>query len=205
MDGSIARRYHWLSRDVSNFVEEPHSAICGDEERDRVLNMVSRRSREARKTGVDIVNDNPEHLRRHFRHSGQLYLDEFTSKASSKFGLPKHHPVLHIDISDSGWKTLKKAYELQPKNYEELISLNGMGPKTIRALALISELIYGAGPSWKDPVKYSFAHGGKDGYPYPVDRETYDESIDVLKNAIQESGIRKNEMYKALKRLYSFV
>jgi hypothetical protein len=119
--------------------------------------------------------------------------------------MPAHHPVLDMDLTKRGWKTLKNAYELQPENYEELISLRGMGPKKIRALALISELVYGTRLSWRDPVKYSFAHGGKDGYPYPVDRETYDKSIEVLKNAVEDAKVDKKEKYKALKRLHMFV
>lgn len=204
MDQDFARRYHWLSSSVVDFMCEPHSAICCDEVKERVLNMVAAESTEARKTSVDLVNDNPEHLRRYFKPSEQKRLDDFTSKPR-EFGLPNHHPVLGFDLTERGWQTLKKAYELQPRNYEELISLKGMGPKTIRALALISDLVYGAEASWHDPVKYSYAHGGKDGYPYPVDRETYDNSIEVLKNAVEDAKLEKKERYQAIKRLQRFI
>ena len=80
-----------------------------------------------------------------------------------------------------------------------------MGPKKIRALALVSDLIYGANPSWQDPARYSFAHGGKDGYPYPVDRETYDQTITVLRYAIEGAKIDQKEQYRAIKRLGEFV
>ena len=113
--------------------------------------------------------------------------------------------MLGFDLTERGWQTLKNAYELQPRNYEELISLKGMGPKAIRALALISDLVYGVGSSWRDPVKYSYAHGGKDGYPYPVDRETYDRSIEVLKNAVEDAKLEKKERYQAIKRLQRFI
>ncbi|MCZ7395591.1 MAG: DUF763 domain-containing protein [Candidatus Methanoperedens sp.] len=91
---------------------------------------------------------------------------------------------------------MKKAYELQPSSYEELVSLGGMGPKKIRALALISDLVYGSAPSWRDPVKYSFTHGGKDGFPYPVDREVYDNSIQVLRESLDSASLtgKRNTM-----------
>ena len=102
-------------------------------------------------------------------------------------------------------KVLKNAYELQPEDYSELISLKGIGPKKIRALALISDLIYGKQASWEDPVKYSFAHGGKDGFPYPVDREVYDNSIQTIRDALDQARIKKDEKLKAIKRLDDFI
>ena len=108
-------------------------------------------------------------------------------------------------MSEQEFKVLKNAYELQPQNYEELISLEGIGPKKIRALALISDLVYGAESSWSDPVKYSFSHGGKDGFPYPVDREVYDNSIQTLKDALHDAKLNKKDKYNAIKRLESFI
>jgi hypothetical protein len=119
--------------------------------------------------------------------------------------MPSHHPVLKMDLTKQGMETLRKAYELQPTSYEELIALWGMGPKMIRALALISDLVFGANPSFKDPVKYSFAHGGKDGFPYPVDRATYDHSILTLKEALEQAKLDKKEKYRAIKRLNEFI
>ena len=98
-------------------------------------------------------------------------------------------------------KVIQVAYEFQPKNYEELISIKGVGPKTIRALTLISDLIYGTKASWEDPVKYSFAHGGKDGIPYPVDREVYDRSITLLEEMLNKSKIDYYEKRRAFARL----
>jgi uncharacterized protein len=93
------------------------------------------------------------------------------------------------------------AYELQPESYEDLVALKGMGPSRIRALALISELAYGAVSSWRDPAKFSFAHGGKDGTPFPVDRGTYDHSVRILKEALDGAKLDKKDKYEALKRL----
>ena len=102
--------------------------------------------------------------------------------------MPRRHELIALlDIGEAGRKALEQAYEIQPSSYEELIALQGMGPKRIRALALISQLIYGASPSWKDPAKFSFAHGGKDGTPFPVDRATYDSTIQTLHESIEEA------------------
>jgi hypothetical protein len=116
--------------------------------------------------------------------------------------MPRRHEVMALlDIGEAGRKALQLAYELQPSSYEELVALRGLGPKRIRALALISELVYGASPSWKDPAKFSFAHGGKDGTPFPVDRATYDRSIRILHEAVEEAKLDKKEKYEAIKRL----
>jgi hypothetical protein len=101
-------------------------------------------------------------------------------------------------------ETLQKAHELQPSGYEELLGIQGVGPKTVRSLALISEVIYGARPSWEDPVKFSFAHGGKDGIPYPVDKPTYDRSIDILRTGIEQAKLGQKERLGAIKRLHDF-
>jgi hypothetical protein len=94
--------------------------------------------------------------------------------------MPTEHSITRL--SETTVEALRRAYEFQPESYEELVALRGIGPKAIRALALVSELIYGTAPSWKDPAKYSFAHGGKDGIPYPVDRRTYHKTIEIIEN-----------------------
>ncbi len=175
-----ARRYHWLSEKIKSFVVEPHSAICCDSA-GKTLNMVAKESEETRKCSVDLIKDNPVHLKKY------LFLDR------------KHG----IDLRT--YSGLLKAYEFQPKNYEELVSIRGLGAKTIRALALISSLVYGAEPSWKDPVSFSFAHGGKDGHPYPVDRKTYDRSIEVLSVAVENAKLGNKEKLHALRRLKEFL
>ena len=119
--------------------------------------------------------------------------------------MPKRHELIALlDIGEAGRKALQLAYEIQPSSYEELIALRGLGPKRIRALALISELIYGASPSWKDPAKFSFAHGGKDGTPFPVDRETYDNTIQTLHESIEEAKLEQKDKHNAIKRLEQY-
>ncbi len=197
MNNSMARRYHWFSENTQKFTLNPDNKICCDKKRTRVLNMTSKICEEAQKTCVDLINDNPFHLLKYFKRKGQ------TSLAS--FNMPSHHPVLDMDISKRGYEVLKHAYELQPRNYEELVALKGIGPKKIRALALVSDLVYGNELSWKDPVKYSFAHGGKDGHPYPVNKEAYDNTINTLKQVLSNSIIDRRNKKKALKRLSEFI
>lgn len=188
---SYARRYHWLSDNVKNFVEEPESAICCDK-KNKSLNMVAMKSKDARKTSLDLIKDNPLKLKK--------YVNGQTTLLDHSFTMPRGHP---IDLKN--FAPLMKAYEFQPKNYEELLSIKGIGPKTIRALALLSDLIYGDKPSWKDPVKYSFAHGGKDGTPYPVEKETMEESIEVLEKGIKEAKIGERKKLRSLKKLKEFI
>jgi hypothetical protein len=200
MNDSHARRYHWLSNRIESFVEEPHSAICSQRREQSVLDLTSAESRENRKATLDLVRDGPSHLR-----SAQRSLLDFGPSGLSpapELSMPRRHELLpRLDIDEAGRKALQMAYELQPSSYEDLIALKGMGPRRIRALALISELIYGAPPSWRDPAKYSFAHGGKDGTPFPVDRETYDHSVRTLKEALEGAKLDRSEKYEALKRL----
>lgn len=197
-----ARRYHWVSDSVENYINEPHNGICCDLKEDKTLDMTSDLSFDSRQTSLDLILDNPEHLRKYFQKNidvgaNQANLDLFCPELT----LPSHHPVLDTDLSPREFEILQNAWELQPESYEELISLKGMGPKKIRALALISDLVYGDKPSWDDPVKYSFTHGGKDGFPYPVDREVYDHSIQTLQDALEQARLEKKDRYQAIKRL----
>lgn len=197
-----ARRYQWLSRTVDEMVEEPHEGICCDRKKGEVLDMTDEESREAKDVSLDLVNDGPSHLRKYLDEGGQTALTDFGRK---EVEMPSHHAVLDTDISERGWKTLERAYETQPADYEELVSLEGMGPKKIRALALVADLIYGSEASWEDPVKYSFAHGGKDGTPYPVDKEVYDTTLNTLEEDIENAEVPEKDKRKALQRLSSFL
>ncbi|PKP53974.1 MAG: DUF763 domain-containing protein, partial [Candidatus Altiarchaeales archaeon HGW-Altiarchaeales-3] len=208
MGEKYARRYHWLSENINTkkFIDEPHTGICCDLKNDEVLDMTAHNSRETREVSVDLINDNPDHLKRYFRNFNKIHSQKTLLNYNyEEFTMPRHHPVLDIDLTKQDVSVLQKAYEIQPKNYEELISLKGMGPKKIRALALISDLVYGSEPSWKDPVKYSFTHGGKDGFPYPVNRKVYDHSIQTLKNAVEGAKLNKKDKYFAIKKLQEFL
>jgi len=184
-----ARRYHWLGEAVSNFVNEPHSAILS-EARGQALNLVAGESDPARTTITDIAtNEKPHNILKGLKRLKTLEL-------------PSHHYLSTHDLHpDSLSKILLSTYDRQPQDFEQLLGLRGVGPKTIRALSLISELIYGVAPSYQDPARYSFAHGGKDGIPYPVDRKTYDQSIELLRKAINKTKLGIREKNEALNRL----
>jgi len=201
---SYARRYHWLSEDFNGFLHDPHNSIIGTVRQDEVLDMSSKLSNVCQKTCVDLVNDNPYHLRDDWaeliKPRLQSTLDDWMNPNKKKL----HVPCLDMPLSIN-WNKMRKIYDFQPKNYEEMLSLKGVGPKTVRALALISDLIYGDKPSWQDPVKYSFTVGGKDGVPYPVDRKAMDESTEMIRSGIQQAKIGEKEKLYAFRRLHNFV
>jgi len=189
---------------VKNFVVEPHDAIVGDMRREVALDMTAKESEGCQRTSTHIAKEEPRKVIRmlkSIRPSYQKSLQEWMPKATWK--------EYAIDVlslpRNLNWNAVKRAYEFQPKNYEELLGIRGIGPATVRALALISELIYGEKPSWKDPVKYSFCVGGKNGVPFPVDKTTYDEAIEVLENAVKQAKVGSKERINAIKRLGNFL
>ena len=186
-----ARRYHWSNEGLMDFVSEPHKAVCCDYKAE-ALNMVAAESDGARSACHRLVLEGEKKVLQDFEKVRELVL-------------PRRHPVSMSDIRPENLrKIITKTYEKKPSNFESLLVSEGVGPKTIRALALISELIYGKSPSFRDPARFSFAHGGKDGHPYPVDRTNYDRSIDVLRKAVKDADVGRTERLKALKRLSSF-
>jgi hypothetical protein len=202
-----ARRYHWLSENIKNFVNEPHSAIVGDAKREVALDMTAKESENCRKTSLDIAKEPTNKVMRmllSIRPACQKSLQEWIPKTADTAW--REYPIDILSMpANINWKTLREVYEFQPRNYEELLGFRGVGPATVRGLALISELIYGEKPSWKDPVKYSFAYGGKDGVPYPVNRKSMDESIQILKKAIQEAKVGDKDKIKCLQRLRQII
>jgi len=195
----LARRYHWLWLGLDSFVNEPHTAIVSDVVRSKVLDMTAKKSEECRKVSLDLVKDSPKKLQR-------LFLSVIRDpKQKTLFDLDKTPRLVDVPVlvmpRRIDWKAVKKAYELQPRNYEDLLLIKGMGPGAIRALALISEIIWGAPPSWRDPVKFSFAHGGKDGVPYPVNLKRIEKDAQILEEALKMARIGEKERIKALKRL----
>ncbi len=186
-----ARRYHWIN--TGNYTSGPPHSIAGVESEDS-LNLVSLISEDMRKQSVDILRDDPNRYRRFFNGQTTLFDDE-------SWVMPERHEIIRCDMKERDWKLLHDAYELQPGNYSELVSVRGMGKKKLRALALISKLVYGSELDWKDPVKYSFAHGGKDSIPYPVDRKTYDNTIGFLQDALEGAEVQSGEKKKVLYRL----
>jgi hypothetical protein len=186
-----ARRYHWLSQGVKDFVCEPHWAVCCDQRKEG-LNLVALESEKARQAITELSHQKPEFL-----------IGE--GKKAAKLFLPEMHPIPLEEIRlERLEKIFIQIYDRSPENFEQLLGLQGVGPKSLRALSLISELIYGAKPSFRDPARFSFAHGGKDGHPYPVDRKVYDKTIEVLKGAIDKAKVGDREKVEAIRRLRHF-
>ena len=187
-----ARRYHWLADHVDDFVCEPHAAIAA-QARGATLNMVARESGKARDCTADASRMHPDRLLAEVRRLQTL-------------SLPRRHEVLLRDVNPKHLhKVMLSTYERQPEDFERLLGLRGVGPKAIRSLALISELIYEAPASQRDPARYSFAHGGKDGHPYPVNREVYDQSIDFLRRSLDQASLGQTEKREALRHLARFL
>jgi len=188
----MARRYHWLSASVASYVNEPHAAVCAARPADGVLNLVASESEPVRGSAAELARQNP-----------QVVLSAL--KELPALSMPRRHAVMIADVNPQYLeKILLKTYDRAPENFETLLGMEGVGPATLRALALVSEIIYGTPASTRDPARFSFAHGGKDGFPYPVDTGTYDTTVEVLRNAVTRAGIDRSERVAALKRLVRF-
>lgn len=187
-----ARRYHWLSEQVASFVCDPHAAVCCDRQ-GPTLNLVAAESQPAQTAMVELaVVPDPETLR---------VLDRLPTLT-----LPTRHAITLEDLDPRYLrKILLRTYEAAPRDFEHLLGLPGVGAKTLRALALAAELIHGTPASTRDPARFAFAHGGKDRIPYPVDRATYAQTIDVLHQALNRAKIDRTEKLRAFKRLAGFM
>ena len=188
---NMARRYHWLSDNVESYVSEPHAAICCDTTA-ATLNLVAAESAEVRSASATLAAQKPEVTLKALTHLPLL-------------DMPARHEMCTSDIDPKYLqKILLRTYETAPPDFESLLSIEGVGAKTLRALALTSELIYGTRASQRDPARYSFAHGGKDGTPYPVDRTTYDKTIEVMHHALNRAHVGRSEKVQAFRRLAEF-
>jgi hypothetical protein len=224
-----ARRYHWLSESLASYVCEPHHAICSDA-RGATLNLVAAEHAPLRDASVDLATGAPDRVldivrrhssersRRSGRHAGResdvqrtprlLFDDEETrtgAAATPTLNMPSRHALLLQDVDPRRLESvLLTTYDRAPQDFESLLGLPGVGARTLRALALVSEVIYGTPASTRDPARFAFAHGGKDGTPFPVDRETYDRTIATLHDAMAHARIDRSEKVDALKRLGRF-
>ena len=190
-DNGMARRYHWLASSVKSYVNEPHAAICAEAQAP-TLNLVASESEPVRNASAELSREKPD-----------VVLSAL--KQIPVLTMPRRHAVLVADVNSQYLeKILLKTYERAPENFETLLGMEGVGARTLRALALTSEIIYGTPASTRDPARFSFAHGGKDGFPYPVDRDTYDATIEALRAAVTKAGVDRSERVAALKRLVKF-
>ncbi|MEN6616592.1 MAG: DUF763 domain-containing protein [Syntrophorhabdus sp.] len=186
-DKKDARRYQWLSRDHLDIMSDPHTGITCDQTRD-VLNFVAGESRQARDAVVDFTTNDPGKM-------GKTWQEIVLS-------MPKRHYICAEDVNTKRLiKTFTTIHECHPQSFRDVIEIRGVGPRTMGALALVSELVYNTAPSFKDPARFSFAHGGKDGYPFPVDKPTYEHSIDFLKTCIDKAKLGDRDKIDAFKRM----
>ncbi len=207
----LARRYHikdkLLVRDA-RYITEPHEGISGARAEKIVLDLTSRKSLENKKVMLDIIREN--RLRRDWEKLVKLIKRDTLYR-----WIEKEYPQQEISINEAkellvmprtlNWKAVRKIYDHQPTNINELILLRGVGGKTIRAISLVAQFIYGAEPSYKDPIRFTFTTGGKDGVPYPVDRKVYDELIDFYKSVLEHGEMKrkqKKELLWKLSQLY---
>lgn len=203
LQARLTRRYHWHSEGLKSFVVEPPENIIGEFVHDDVLNMTAIQSEETRKASVDLAKEDPKKIINQYK-----LLTSYSKTSLLRWIQPTglKIPVVHYKLLPRrmNWETIRRIYEFQPRDYEELLAIKGVGPATVRGLALIAELIYNAVPSWKDPVKFSFAYGGKDGVPFPVDRKAMDSSIQILRIALDEAKLGNKQKLNALRRLKKF-
>ena len=217
VQSKTARRYHWCSSSLKSFVEEPHTGVTG-ENRGLILNLTDSAAADTRKSILALAGENPGRIMKEVtavandkalqpelfsvpvaKEDEPYYIEE----NSRNLVMPERHEVLaqDVDLKRLGG-VLVAAYESEPKHFESLLLTPGLGPRTLQSLALVSEVIYGTPSRFKDPARFSFAHGGKDGHPFPVPTRIYDESIRVLGDAIEKSKLGYNDKSDCLRRLH---
>ncbi len=182
---ATARRYHWHSSGLQSFVEEPHAGVCG-KNLGLILNMVAKEAASSRDAVMSMTLEPPAKM-----------LAE-----AQKLVMPAHHDVRakDVDLKRLG-SVLWLAHNNKPSDFQDLLLLEGVGPRTLQSLALVSEVIYGTPSRFKDPARFSFAHGGKDGHPFPVPLKVYDETIGILRTAVGKAKIGYSDKQQAIKKL----
>jgi len=198
----LARRYHWLSEHVESFIDEPHEAVCCDQTAD-TLNLVAHDNDPVRRGSAELAREKPEVTLQALERVDPQKLRMTTVPLLE---MPRRHELLpEIDVAGPYLeKILVKTYERAPADFQALLGIEGVGPKTLRALALASELLHGTPASLRDPARFAFAHGGKDGIPFPVDKLTYDRTIEIFSRALNRASIDRTEKVKAFRRLTEF-
>jgi len=206
-----ARRYHWLAEGLQSYVADPHAAVACDR-RTESLNLVAGEADRHREAMAAVAREHPDRVLREIRpllHEKPLPLfaglDDGPAPEPPDMTMPKRHSlaVKHIDPSALR-KVLLQTYEAQAPTFEKLLGEPGLGPQALRSLSLIAEVIYNAPASRRDPAAYSFAHGGKDGHPYRVNRALYDANVERLRRAVEQARIGQTDKVEALKALAAF-
>jgi hypothetical protein len=181
----MARRYHWHSKQFASYLQSPHSGVTGDNQ-GLILNLTDHNADSTRNGILNITKENPGRMLSEIR----------------KITLPRHHEVTRADVNMKRLgAVLTLAHETPPENFESLLLLQGVGPRTIQSLTLVSEVIYGTPSRFTDPARFSFAHGGKDGHPFPVPIKVYDETINVLKTSVEKAKLGNTDKQQAIQKL----
>ncbi len=185
----LARRYHWHSASVRDFVSEPHTAIVGDHQ-GTIMNLVDKRAKPAQEALLAIAHEPPE---KNLQEARRLVM-------------PTRHAVRagDVDLKRLG-AVLAVAYEKDLRDFASLLLVENLGPRTLQSLALIAEVVHGAPTRFSDPARFSFAHGGKDGHPFPVPVKTYDESLSILRRSLDQAKVEHSEKLEGFRRLDGFV
>jgi len=183
---STARRYHWHSHTLKSFVEEPHTFIYGPNQ-GQILNLTAKEADVTRSGILELAKEQPDNIIQTYR----------------ELVMPAHHDVQarDVDLKRLG-SVLSLAQDRELLDMESLLLLEGLGPRTLQSLTLVSEVIHGTPSRFSDPARYSFAHGGKDGHPFPVPTKVYDETIQTLEHALQKAKIGINDKNEAIKKLH---
>ncbi|MEQ9503026.1 MAG: DUF763 domain-containing protein [Deltaproteobacteria bacterium] len=201
MDGDRgeARRYHWLSDGLESFVDDPHQAIDG-KSRGAIVNLADRRSRAARTACVSLVEEGPSRVLAALREVAPVEQPQL--ELIPHLHMPHHHDVRPKDVVERRlWASLSAADAAAPEDFESLLLVPGVGPRTLRSLAMVSEVVHGAPSRFSDPARFSLAHGGKDGHPFPVPLDVYDATIRVWKDAVDRASLGEKDKLSALERL----
>ena len=186
-----ARRYHWLSSAVTSFVDDPHSAIDGPNQGE-IINLADYRANKNRQTQLDLIAQGPDAILHCLEH-----------EVVPRLVMPAHHDVRAKDLIPRRLHgALAAAAERGPKDFEDLLLTPGLGARTVQALALVAEVIHGQPARFSDPARFSMAHGGKDGHPFPVPLKVFDQSISVLRHAVERAKLDNADRLAALKNLH---
>ncbi len=207
-----ARRYHWLSENLHSFLDSPHAAIDGRNQ-GSITNLADARAARSRRAGLELVHDGPDRaiaVLRHLRDRGGPALNlfpELEPRIQEELPLPhlqmpRHHEVHASDVVLKRLHgALAAAADRGPKDFSELLLTPGVGARTVASLALVAEVVYGTPSRFSDPARFSLAHGGKDGHPFPVPLKVYDETIRVLKQAVDHAKLGNEDRLSAIQRL----
>jgi hypothetical protein len=204
-----ARRYHWQSNQLPGFFESPHAAIEGRNV-GSIVNLADVRAERSRAAGLELVRSGPDRsisILKHFQGSGNAALSLFPETEPvppplPHLRLPHHHEVRASDVMLKRLQgTLAAAAEAGPKDYADLLLTPGVGARTVEALAFVAEVVHGAPSRFSDPARFSLALGGKDGHPFPVPITVFDETIRLLKRAVEHAKLGSTEALAAIQRL----